>query len=72
MPVINRFVVKTLDQDPELQDPDLDQEAMEARSGELNVKAARALTQEVGLSLRDTGELLGVSQEAVRQWVEAS
>ncbi len=37
----------------------------------LNVKLAKALTTEVGLSLRDAGELLGASQESVRQWVEA-
>jgi predicted RNase H-like HicB family nuclease len=48
------------------------QATMEARLRALNIKAARALTQKVGLSLRDTGELLGASQEAVRQWVEAS
>jgi predicted RNase H-like HicB family nuclease len=48
------------------------QEVIEAKLRELNIKAARALTREVGLSLRDTGELLGASQEAVRQWVEAS
>jgi predicted RNase H-like HicB family nuclease len=48
------------------------QKAGEEKLRELNVKAARALTQEVGLSLRDAGELLGASQEAVRQWVEAS
>jgi len=48
------------------------QEVIEAKLRELNIKAARALTQKVGLSLRDTGELLGASQEAVRQWVEAS
>jgi predicted RNase H-like HicB family nuclease len=45
--------------------------AMEARLSDLNVKAARALTRQVGLSLRDAGELLGASQESVRQWVEA-
>ena len=49
-----------------------EQEVIQARLRDLNVKAARALTRQVGLSLRDTGELLGVSQEAVRQWVEAS
>jgi hypothetical protein len=38
----------------------------------LSVKAARVLTKQVGLSLRDAGELLGASQESVRQWVEAS
>ena len=48
------------------------QKAGEEKLRELNVKAARALTQEVGLSLRDAGELLGASQEAVRQWVDAS
>ena len=48
------------------------QEAAEAELRELNVKAARALTKQVGLSLRDAGELLGASQESVRQWVEAS
>ena len=48
------------------------QEAVEAELRELNVKAARALTKQVGLSLRDAGELLGASQESVRQWVEAS
>jgi predicted RNase H-like HicB family nuclease len=48
------------------------QATMEARLRALNIKAARALTRKVGLSLRDTGELLGASQEAVRQWVEAS
>jgi predicted RNase H-like HicB family nuclease len=48
------------------------QEAMEAELRALNVKAARALTKQVGLSLRDAGELLGASQESVRQWVEAS
>jgi predicted RNase H-like HicB family nuclease len=47
------------------------QQAVEARLRELNVKAARALTKRVGLSLRDAGELLGASQESVRQWVEA-
>ena len=46
--------------------------AGEEKLRELNVKAARALTHEVGLSLRDAGELLGASKEAVRQWVEAS
>jgi predicted RNase H-like HicB family nuclease len=48
------------------------QQAVEAKLRELNVKAARALTKQVGLSLRDAGELLGASQESVRQWVEAS
>lgn len=48
------------------------QKIAEEKLRELNVKAARALTQEVGLSLRDAGELLGASQEAVRHWVEAS
>lgn len=48
------------------------QEAVEAELRALNVKAARALTKQVGLSLRDAGELLGASQESVRQWVEAS
>lgn len=48
------------------------QEALEAELRALNVKAARALTRQVGLSLRDAGELLGASQESVRQWVEAS
>jgi predicted RNase H-like HicB family nuclease len=48
------------------------QEAVDAKLRELNVKAARALTKQVGLSLRDAGELLGASQESVRQWVEAS
>lgn len=48
------------------------QEAVEAELRVLNVKAARALTRQVGLSLRDAGELLGASQESVRQWVEAS
>lgn len=48
------------------------QEALEAELRALNVKAARALTKQVGLSLRDAGELLGASQESVRQWVEAS
>jgi predicted RNase H-like HicB family nuclease len=46
------------------------QEVLEAQLRELNVKAARMLTQKIGLSLRDAGELLGASQEAVRQWVE--
>lgn len=45
------------------------QEALEAELRALNLKAARALTEGVGLSLRDAGELLGASQEAVRQWV---
>jgi predicted RNase H-like HicB family nuclease len=48
------------------------QEAAEAELRALNVKVARALTKQVGLSLRDAGELLGASQESVRQWVEAS
>jgi predicted RNase H-like HicB family nuclease len=48
------------------------QEAMEAELRALNVKVARVLTKRVGLSLRDAGELLGASQESVRQWVEAS
>jgi predicted RNase H-like HicB family nuclease len=48
------------------------QEAAEAELRVLNVKAARVLTKQVGLSLRDAGELLGASQESVRQWVEAS
>ena len=47
------------------------QKAVEEELRELNVKAARTLTAEVGLSLRDAGELLGASQEAVRQWVAA-
>jgi predicted RNase H-like HicB family nuclease len=47
-------------------------EAVESKLRELNVKAARALTKQVGLSLRDAGELLGASQESVRQWVEAT
>jgi len=47
------------------------QAAMEAELRTLNVKAARELTRQLGLSLRDTGELLGVSQESVRQWLEA-
>ena len=46
-------------------------EAVEARLRDLNVRAARVLTKQVGLSLRDAGELLGASQESVRQWVEA-
>lgn len=50
----------------------LRQGALRAELHALNVKAARALTQRVGLSLRDAGELLGASQESVRQWVEAS
>jgi predicted RNase H-like HicB family nuclease len=45
------------------------QKVVEEKLHDLNVKAARALTAKVGLSLRDAGELLGVSQEAVRQWV---
>jgi hypothetical protein len=48
------------------------QEAMELKLRSLNIKAAIALTKRVGLSLRDTGELLGASQESVRQWIEAS
>lgn len=48
------------------------QQIMEAELRALNVKAARALTKQVGLSLRDAGALLGASQESVRQWVEAS
>lgn len=48
------------------------QEAVNAELRELNVKVARALTKQVGLSLRDAGELLGASAESVRQWVEAS
>jgi len=44
------------------------QEAIEVELRSLNVKAAVALTKRVGLSLRDTGELLGASQESVRQW----
>ena len=48
------------------------QEAMEVELRSLNVKAALALTKRVGLSLRDAGELLGASQESVRQWIEAS
>ena len=48
------------------------QELVAAKLRDLNVKAARALTKEVGLSLRDAGELLGASQESVRQWVAAS
>jgi predicted RNase H-like HicB family nuclease len=48
------------------------QEVLKAQLDELNVRAARALIKQAGLSLRDAGELLGVSQEAVRQWVEAS
>jgi predicted RNase H-like HicB family nuclease len=43
--------------------------ALDAQLRELNVKAARALAGQLGLSLRDTGELLGVSQESVRQWL---
>jgi predicted RNase H-like HicB family nuclease len=46
-------------------------EAIEVELRSLNVKAAVALTKRVGLSLRDAGELLGASQESVRQWVEA-
>jgi predicted RNase H-like HicB family nuclease len=48
------------------------QEAMNAELRELNAKVARVLTRQVGLSLRDAGELLGASAESVRQWVEAS
>jgi predicted transcriptional regulator len=48
------------------------QEAAEAELRVLNVEAAHVLTKQVGLSLRDAGELLGASQESVRQWVEAS
>jgi predicted RNase H-like HicB family nuclease len=47
------------------------QEVIAAKLHDLNVQAARALTKQVGLSLRDAGELLGASQEAVRQWVDA-
>jgi predicted RNase H-like HicB family nuclease len=47
------------------------QEAIEVELRSLNVKAAVALTKRVGLSLRDAGELLGASQESVRQWIEA-
>jgi predicted RNase H-like HicB family nuclease len=47
------------------------QAEMEVRLRALNVNAARELTRQLGLSLRDTGELLGVSQESVRQWLEA-
>jgi predicted RNase H-like HicB family nuclease len=47
------------------------QESLAAKLRQLNVQAARALTKQVGLSLRDAGELLGASQEAVRQWVDA-
>ena len=47
------------------------QQVVEEKLHELNVKAARTLTVKVGLSLRDAGELLGASQEAVRQWVGA-
>jgi predicted RNase H-like HicB family nuclease len=47
------------------------QQTLETKLRELNVKAARAL-KNVGLSLRDTGELLGVSQESVRQLIDAS
>jgi predicted RNase H-like HicB family nuclease len=45
-------------------------EALESALRELNIKAARALTKQAGLSLRDAGELLGASQETVRIWVE--
>ncbi len=48
------------------------QVAVEAKLHDLNIRAARALTKEVGLSLRDAGELLGASQETIRQWVEPS
>ncbi len=47
-------------------------EAVEAALRELNIRAARALTKEAGLSLRDAGELLGASQETVRIWVESA
>jgi predicted RNase H-like HicB family nuclease len=47
------------------------QASLETRLRELNIMAARALTRQLGLSLRDAGELLGVSQESVRQWVDA-
>lgn len=47
------------------------QAALDAKVRALNVRAARALAIQLGLSLRDTGELLGVSQESVRQWLEA-
>jgi predicted RNase H-like HicB family nuclease len=42
-----------------------EQEVAEAKLRTLNVRAARALTKQVGLSLRDAGELLGASQESV-------
>lgn len=45
------------------------QKAVEEKLRELNIQTARTLTTEVGLSLRDAGELLGASQEAVRQWI---
>ena len=45
------------------------QKVVEDELRELNIQAARTLTAEVGLSLRDAGELLGASQESVRQWV---
>lgn len=45
-------------------------QSVEAKLHDLSVKAARALTKKVGLSLRDAGELLGASQESVRQWVD--
>jgi predicted RNase H-like HicB family nuclease len=48
------------------------QEAVQEKLRALNVKTARALTGRVGLSLRDAGELLGASQETVRQWVAAT
>jgi predicted RNase H-like HicB family nuclease len=45
-------------------------QSVEAKLHDLSVKAAHALTRKVGLSLRDAGELLGASQESVRQWVD--
>jgi predicted RNase H-like HicB family nuclease len=45
-------------------------QSVEAKLHDLSIKAARALTKKVGLSLRDAGELLGASQESVRQWVD--
>jgi predicted RNase H-like HicB family nuclease len=45
------------------------QKAAEKELHELNIKAARTLTAEVGLSLRDAGEILGASQESIRHWV---
>lgn len=48
------------------------QEAVKVELHELNVKVAGALTRQVGLSLRDAGELLGASGESVRQWADAS